>query len=183
MDGNSRPQILGSFFLSVNIGVKKNVKFSTENILNYIYPRRPGKDGSQLYPSLLNLNPMVQVEISQLTAECNDWRNALRQYREEFSSDKNKLQEAASRSLSKDQLQKVEHLHNQFHIQLINIHDLKHAIKSHCRTIDLEMSGARGQVREETLADHENLFGQYQSLDATLQELRDEFSRFMERSS
>ena len=74
---------------------------------------------------------MVQVETSQLTGECNSWRENLRQYRDEFSKDKIKLQDAVSQPLSKEQLQDVEHLHNQFHIQLINIHDLKHAIKAH----------------------------------------------------
>ena len=67
---------------------------------------------------------MVQVETSQLTGECNSWREKLRQYRDEFSKDRTKLQDSASRTLSKEQLQQVEHLHNQFHIQLINIHDL-----------------------------------------------------------
>ena len=121
---------------------------------------------------------MVQVETSQLTGECNTWRDALRQYREEFSSDKSKLQEAARQPLSKDQLQDVEHLHNQFHIQLINIHDLKHSIKAHHRLIEMEMNN-NGQVRKETLADHENLYQQYQNLDSMLLDLRAEFDRFL----
>ena len=83
---------------------------------------------------------MVQVEISQLAAECNSWREALRGYREEFAKDKIKLQDVTRHSLSKDQLQDVEHLQNQFHIQLINIHDLKHAIKAHHRTMEMELS-------------------------------------------
>ncbi len=40
-----------------------------------------------------------------------------------------------------------------------------------------------GQLNEETVADHENLFDQYQSLEHTLQELRDEFSRFPESNA
>ena len=125
---------------------------------------------------------MVQVEISQLTAECNSWREALRRYREEFSRDKHQLQETASQALSKEQLQDVEHLHNQFHIQLINIHDLKHSIKVHHRLIDFELREHNGQMREETLADHENLFDQFQNLDVTLQDLRGEFDRFITKT-
>lgn len=126
---------------------------------------------------------MVQVEISQLTAECNAWRDALRQYRDQINSDKNKLQQAASNSLSKDQLQSVEHLHNQFHIQLINIHDLRHAIKAHSRMIDFEIRENNGQLKEEALAEHENLFEQYQSLETTLQDVQVEFDRFITSSS
>ena len=99
---------------------------------------------------------MVQVETAQLISECEAWRQTLRQYRDEFTQDKIKLQQAASRTLSKDQLQDVEHLHNQFHIQLINIHDLKQAIKAHDRKIGYEMREP-SNLNEETLADHENL--------------------------
>ncbi|HJS53949.1 MAG TPA: hypothetical protein VJ765_05375, partial [Chitinophagaceae bacterium] len=100
---------------------------------------------------------MVQVETSQLSGECNTWREKLRHYRDEFSKDKTKLQDAASQPLSKDQLQDVEHLHNQFHIQLINIHDLKHAIKSHERKMIHEKELNAGKLHAETLAEHENL--------------------------
>lgn len=124
---------------------------------------------------------MVQVETSQLTAECEAWRQTLRLYREEFTQDKTKLQLAASRTLSKDQLQDVEHLHNQFHIQLINIHDLKQAIKNHDRKIGYEMREQNG-LNEETVAEHENLFSQYQSLEHTLQDLREEFNTFLSRT-
>src|SRR5688500_96997 len=124
---------------------------------------------------------MVQVETSQLTGECNSWREKLRQYREEFSKDKTKLQEAASRTLSKDQLQDVEHLHNQFHIQLINIHDLKHAIKTHEQKMNYEMNVNKGKLNGETMAEHENLSDQYQSLELTLQDLREEFDEFLSR--
>ena len=125
---------------------------------------------------------MVQVETSQLTGECNSWRENLRQYRDEFSKDKIKLQDAVSSPLSKEQLQDVEHLHNQFHIQLINIHDLKHAIKSHERKMIHEKNLNAGKLHAETLAEHENLLDQYQSLDVTLQELREEFDRFLSRT-
>ncbi|MGZ5134263.1 MAG: hypothetical protein ACXWWD_05060 [Chitinophagaceae bacterium] len=125
---------------------------------------------------------MVQVETSQLTGECNSWREKLRQYREEFSKDKTKLQDAASRTLSKDQLQDVEHLHNQFHIQLINIHDLKHAIKTHEQKMNYEMNVNKGKLNGETMAEHENLLDQFQSLELTLQDLREEFDGFLSRT-
>jgi len=122
---------------------------------------------------------MVQVDISQLSGECNTWRESLRHFRDEISQDKVRLQQAASRPLSKQQLQDVEHLHNQFHIQLINIHDLKQAIKTHDRILNFEIAAHEGQVNEERVAAHENLFDQYQSLEHRLQDLRDEFSQFL----
>ncbi len=125
---------------------------------------------------------MVQADIPQLSGECNTWREALRKYRDEFSKNKSHLQHVASQPLDKDQLQQVEHLHNQFHIQLINIHDLKQAIKTHDRKLSMEIADSDGSLNKDTITYHENLQGQYQSLEKTLQELREEFSGFLERA-
>ena len=74
---------------------------------------------------------MVQTEISQLSAECSEWRQILRNYREEFHNCEKALTETCKQSLSKDLLTKVERFQNQFDIQLRNIHDLKQTIKKH----------------------------------------------------
>jgi hypothetical protein len=125
---------------------------------------------------------MVQVDIPQLSGECNTWRESLRQFRDELTQHKNRLQQVAGQPLSKDQLRDVEHLHNQFHIQLINIHDLKQTIKLHDRKLGFEASANNGHVNEDTVAQHENIFEQYQILDQTLQNLRDEFNGFLGRT-
>ena len=125
---------------------------------------------------------MVQVDISQLTGECNVWREKLRNYREEFTTDEAKLRQVAGQSLSKEQLQDVEHLHNQFHIQLINIHDLKQAIKAHDRKMNFEKVAFNGLVNEDSYTRHESLLEEYQSLQQTLGELRSEFNEFLKRT-
>ena len=126
---------------------------------------------------------MVTVDISQLSAECNAWREALRSGKEVLNNDKNQLQSAASQSLSKEKLEQVEHLHNQFHIQLINIHDLKQSIKTHDRKVQFEASSNGGQVYEETLEEHENLNDEYENLQQTLTELQEEFNEFLKQAS
>lgn len=125
---------------------------------------------------------MVQVDISQLSGECNAWREQLRNYREEFNNSEARLRQVAGQPLSKEQLQDIEHLHNQFHIQLINIHDLKQAIKVHDRKINFEKAVFNGKANEDSLARHEQLFDEYQSLGQTLQDLREEFSDFLKRT-
>jgi DNA-binding GntR family transcriptional regulator len=125
---------------------------------------------------------MVQVDISQLSTECNTWRENLRIYREEFLEDENKLRQAAGQALSKDQLQDVEHLHNQFHIQLINIHDLKQSVKAHDRKMNFEKAAFNGSANEDTLTRHESLHDEYHSLVETLKNLRTEFSAFLEKA-
>lgn len=122
---------------------------------------------------------MVQVDLSQLTGECSTWREGLRKYREEFTQDENKLRQVAGQPLSKEQLHDVEHLHNQFHIQLINIHDLKQGIKNHDRIMSFETQANQGMLSEETIAKHESLLDQYQRLEQKLLELREEFNDFL----
>ena len=119
---------------------------------------------------------MVTTDVAQLSKECNAWRETLRSYRDEFGQLKNRLQVLAGRQTHRDVLLEIEHLDNQFHIQLINIHDLKKAVKNHQHRIDKEM--ANGHLSEEAAADHENLYDDYSRLDHTLQTIRQEFAEF-----
>lgn len=122
---------------------------------------------------------MVTTDVAQLAGECNAWRDTLRSRRNEFTHLKARLQEVASTQTHRDVLLEVEHLYNQFHIQLINIHDLKQNIKAHDRKVGLERRSSEGQVSDETLAEHENLYDSFQQLENTLQEVSDEFNQFV----
>jgi hypothetical protein len=124
---------------------------------------------------------MVQTDVSQLSAECKDWLQILRNYREEFQTSKKSLQEICRKNLSKNQLLDVEHFDNQFHIQLINIHDLKHSIKIHERRVEIESDS--GDVAEDSYTLHEELLNEFLSLENTLQELRNEFKTFISATS
>jgi predicted nucleic acid-binding Zn-ribbon protein len=121
---------------------------------------------------------MVTTDVAQLSQECNAWRETLRSYRDDFSQLKNRLQELAGRQTHREVLLEIEHLDNQFHIQLINIHDLKKAIKNHQHRIDSEMAATHGQVTDETATDHEILYDDYLRLENTLQQITQEFSEF-----
>jgi hypothetical protein len=72
-----------------------------------------------------------------LLADCKQWLENLRQHRELINHLRNELYTAAAGKTEKDFLKEVEHYHNQFHIQQINIHDLKHEIKHHIHQADL----------------------------------------------
>lgn len=119
---------------------------------------------------------MVQTDLSQLLAECSDWRQILRNYREEFQDSKRALQTICRKALSKDQFQAVEHFDNQFHIQLINIHDLKQEIKAHEKELNNGHEGA--DHPDDVYVRHEHLLDQFIILENTLQELRGEFQQF-----
>ncbi len=66
-----------------------------------------------------------------LIDECQKWYEILANYREKLNKLKTELYFFAPGKTDHDVLAEIEHYHNQFHIQLINIHDLKHEIRHH----------------------------------------------------
>ena len=125
---------------------------------------------------------MVTTDISQLNAECTTWRAKLRNSRQELIQNQQRLQQPASRQLPKNVLQDIEHYENQFRIQLLNIHDLKQAIKEHERKLERESASGK-PADDSTWSTHEDLYQKYHYLDTTLQELKDEFNRFLQQHS
>jgi hypothetical protein len=124
---------------------------------------------------------MVQTDVSQISAEAAEWHQILRNYREEFQDCRKALQEMCRQTLTKDQLTEVEHFDNQFHIQLVNIHDLKQSIKWHERAMRLESDS--GDMSENLYGQHEQLLDRFLGLENTLQELRNDFKEFISTES
>lgn len=121
---------------------------------------------------------MVQApDIAQLAQECNGWRQQLRHERSEIGDMKKNLQHVAAANPARELLTDIEHFHNQFYIQLINIHDLKHAIKEHEKKVE------HGDASTECLSKHEELHTEYQNLEHIISDLRTDFNTFLSRSS
>lgn len=123
---------------------------------------------------------MVTTDISQLVGECTTWVNTLRTKRSEFNLLKEKLQQLSTNLQDKETLRDLEHLQNQFYIQLINIHDLKHAIKEHERIAHWEKE-KKGQVTDATISAHEDHLYKYEQLLGTLDHVEEEFHRFVHK--
>jgi hypothetical protein len=66
-----------------------------------------------------------------LINECRTLYHALAHYSKNIKNMKSELYFFAPGKTDHDTLLGIEHFHNQFHIQLINIHDLKHEVKQH----------------------------------------------------
>lgn len=123
---------------------------------------------------------MVTTDISQLVGECASWIAALRTKRTAFTSLREKLQQLSTNLQDQDTLKDLEHLQNQFYIQLINIHDLKHAIKEHEQITRWEKE-KKGQVSDTTISAHEDILMQYEQLNDTLDHVEDEFHQFVRK--
>lgn len=124
---------------------------------------------------------VTTTEVGQLAGECSLWLDTLRSFRNRFQHHKSALQAVALNQNEHEILLEIEHYDNQFHIQLINIHDLKHEIKRHMQKIAVERTeNGKGNISDETLARHEYLYDEYQRLENMLHQLSMDFGKFME---
>ncbi|MEP7258921.1 MAG: hypothetical protein ABI687_11035 [Flavitalea sp.] len=123
---------------------------------------------------------VTTTKVGQLSEECNIWRNSLRSFREHLTTNKALLRQVAGRQTLRDDLLEIEHFDNQFHIHLINIHDLKQAIKHHDRKALAERISSNSAISDETLARHEKLYEEYLSLQTALHVVSGNFTKFME---
>ena len=71
-----------------------------------------------------------------LVNECKSWYKTMTNYREKINQLKTELYDFAPGKTDKEVLIGIEQYHNQFHIQLINIHDIQHELKP--QILDME---------------------------------------------
>lgn len=107
-----------------------------------------------------------------LLAECSQWLENLRQHRETINHLRNELYAAAAGKTDHEFLKEVEHYHNQFHIQQINIHDLKHEIKHH-------IAEAEHHPNFGHRIPHHNIEEKYNLLIGDIDKLSDDFHLFI----
>ncbi|GEM_PF-200793 len=79
---------------------------------------------------------VTEAQHNALISECKQWYDVLVSYRTRINNLKNELYLFAPGKTEDNVLRDIEHFHNQFHIQLINVHDLKHQIKHHITEAD-----------------------------------------------
>ncbi len=121
---------------------------------------------------------MVTTDITQFSIECDKWINTLRSYREKIHEFEKTLLKIAPQLTDKASQQDIEHFQNQFRIQLLNVHDLKHDIKSHGKFAAWEITTNNGQYSEATFVEHEDLNNRFTLLESTIECLKEEFLRF-----
>lgn len=74
---------------------------------------------------------VTEAQHNALIDECKNWYQVLASYRDKINQYKSELYFFAPGKTDKNIAAGIEHFHNQFHIQLINVHDLKHEIRHH----------------------------------------------------
>lgn len=107
-----------------------------------------------------------------LMHECMEWEMGLSDHKEKINMMKEELTTASNEKKGNEDQIKIEHFQNQFHIQLINIHDLEHAIKKHMEEADRH---PEYRFKEP----HEGLKEKFDGLVKDLNNLEKEFKLFL----
>jgi hypothetical protein len=119
---------------------------------------------------------MVNVEKHEsLLSDCKTWLESLKSRKVHINHLRNELYKAAAGKTDMEYLKEVEHYHNLFHIQQINIHDLKHKIKSH-------IAEAERHPNFGHKIPHHNLEIQYNFLIKDIDQLSKDFLLFVKTS-
>lgn len=114
----------------------------------------------------------TEAQQRTLVDECHKWHDELVAYREKINKLKSELYYFAPGKTDHDVLLGIEHFHNQFHIQLINIHDLKHEIKQHLKEAERHPTfGHR--------IPHHYMHEKLETLENDINKLGDEFHTFI----
>ena len=115
---------------------------------------------------------LIETQHQQLLDEAKKWKEHLRTYVDSINELKNKFYKWAAGKSDRDVLVQIERFHNQFHIQQINLHDLKHSIRIHMQVLKINPDA-------DHTGNHQQLEEQYDFLIKDLDHLETNFTAFI----
>ena len=115
---------------------------------------------------------LTETQHQQLLDEAKKWKDHPKTYVDNINELKNNFYKWAAGKSDRDVLVQIERYHNRFHIQQINLHDLKHSIRLHMQECKL-MPDADHYEK------HLQLEEQYDFLINDLDHLKAEFKEFI----
>lgn len=118
------------------------------------------------------MSHFTETQHQSLMHECMEWEMGLSEYKEKINLMKEELVSLLAARKSHEDQMKIEHFQNQFHIQLINIHDMEHAVKKHMEDADRHSDY---RFKEP----HHDLKLRFESLVRDLGDLEKEFKLFL----
>jgi len=115
---------------------------------------------------------LTETQHQELLHEAKKWKEHLKTYVDHINELKNNFYKWAAGKYDRDVLMQIERYHNQFHIQQINLHDLKHSIRLHMREFKLSPDA-------DHFGKHHQLEEQYDFLINDLDHLKADFIAFI----
>lgn len=79
----------------------------------------------------------TEIQHKALIEQCKDWYNVLGAYKAKLDEMKDYLYWFSKDKNQQETQMGIEHFQNQFHIQLINLHDVKHELRDQIQLAEL----------------------------------------------
>jgi len=124
---------------------------------------------------------MAYDDMTAVNAEHNEWLKGLDFYRDDLKIHERRLLELAGRSSDFELSRGIEHFQNQFLIQRNTMDELRHAIREHAASFGQQVSKGDGTHEGSMSVTHDALNDGYLSFEKVMNELRHEFTGFLER--
>ena len=124
---------------------------------------------------------MAFEDMTVVNAEHNEWLKGLDFYRDDLKIHERRLLELAGRSSDFELSRGIEHFQNQFLIQRNTMDELRHAIREHAASFGQQVSKGDGTHEGSMSVTHDALKDGYLSFEKVMNELRHEFTGFLER--
>lgn len=118
------------------------------------------------------MSNFTETKHDSLIHECMEWEMGLSEHKEKINMMKEELNAIPVSTKAHEDRVRIEHFQNQFHIQLINIHDMEHAIRKH-------MNEADQHPEYRFKEPHQELKSNFESIVKQLNELEKEFKLFL----
>ena len=122
---------------------------------------------------------MSYTNAVNLGSSHQEWLKSLDFYKDEIGFLEKRLTEVTTKNTHLDAKAGAEHFQNQFIIQRNNIDELKHVINGHTHEVFEDVSKHVGRVEEGKMADHEKIGQDVNQLEKVINELRQEFNKYV----
>jgi len=120
-----------------------------------------------------------QVHLGDLHSDHTVWLNTLEHYKLEIGLFEKRLGDIATRNTRTEVLAELEHFQNQFIRQREVIDELRHALKQHENSLELEVREHPIAVEHRLFADHTDHRDAMVTFEKLYRELREEFMHWL----
>jgi len=121
----------------------------------------------------------VLYHVDRMADEHSEWHRGIAFYTQELDFMRNRLAVVSSKYTRIEVKAEVESYQNQFIVQRDNLDRLKHDIGSHESNLNRDSQELHDHVGNTTLAAHDVIRDRYDELETTINQLRQEFNRFL----
>ncbi|RXK62126.1 hypothetical protein ESA94_03685 [Lacibacter luteus] len=124
---------------------------------------------------------MSYTTVAHCGTDHQEWLKAIDFYDNELDILEERLAEVAKKNTGEEVMKGVEHFQNQFIIQRNTIDELRHYIHEHEGKVLRDVQIHAGHIETQQVVGHNALKEEFSGFEKVINELRDEFKRYLSK--